>query len=178
MRQRLFSLGNSCLAAGLLLYGQGAAPAQRPGAEPFKTLSDKYGHLQDVLRGSSGLLRLNTTYAPLPPYPESTRKKKRQGLVVVEVVVSPEGKVQEHLVHESFDEDAARSVVETLRTWRFHSIEEMKRNGAMEDCEKCIRIGRLEFRFVLEGDTARVVDLADEENRRIQRPNPFEKKRP
>jgi|GEM_PF-2581959 len=178
MKRRFVISAGFSTAAGFLLYRPGAASAQRPAAAPFRTLSDKYGHLQDVLRGSAGLLRLNTTYAPLPPYPESTRKKKRQGLVVIEVVVSPEGKVQEHLVHESFDEDAAKSVVETLRTWRFHSIEEMKRNGAMEDCEKCIRIGRLGFRFVLDGNTARVVDLADEENRRIQRPNPFEKKRP
>lgn len=178
MRQRLVFLGSSCMAAGLLLYGQGAAPAQRPGAEPFKTLSDKYGALRDVLRGSSELFRMNTTYAPLPRYPESTRQRKRQGLVVVELVVSPEGKVQEDLVLESFDEDAAKSVVETLRTWRFHSIEEMKRNGAMEDCEKCIRIGRLGFRFVLAGDIARVLDLAGEENRRLNHPNPFEKKRP
>ncbi len=119
---------------------------------------------------------MNTTYAPLPAYPEPLQKSGRQGLVVIELVVGPDGRMKEHLIHESFDPLAANSVVETLKTWRFHSIEEMKRNGVMEDCENCVRISRLAFRFEIRNGKAEVVDLADEENRRLNLPNIFEKK--
>ncbi|MGC8884828.1 MAG: TonB family protein [Bryobacteraceae bacterium] len=120
---------------------------------------------------------MNTTYAPLPQYPEALRDSGRQGLVVIELVVGPDGKVREHLIHEAFDPAAARSVVETVKSWRFHSIEEMKRNDAMTDCEDCLRIGRLAFRFEIRNGSARVIDLADEENRRLGHPNVFEKKK-
>lgn len=152
------------------LYGQ------PPAGPPRQTLSDKYGRVRDVLRGSPGRLRMNTTYAPLPAYPEPLQKSGRQGLVVIELVVGPDGRMKEHLIHESFDPLAASSVVETLKTWRFHSIEEMKRNGVMEDCENCVRISRLAFRFEIRNGKAEVVDLADEENRRLNLPNIFEKK--
>lgn len=153
-------------------------PGQAQGNAPRRTLSDKYGSLRDVLRGSSELFRMNTTFAPLPPYPEPLQKAGRQGLVVIELVVGPDGRVKEHLIHETFDPLAASSVIETLKTWRFHSIEEMRRNGVIENCEKCIRIGRLAFRFEILNGKGVVVDLADEENRRLRHPNVFEKKLP
>ncbi len=155
------------LAFSLVLFGQ-----TKPGA-PLQSLSDKHDSEHDVLRGSPGLFRINTTHAPLPKYPEPTRKAGRQGLVVIELVVGPDGMVKEHLIHESFDADAARSVEETLKTWRWHSIEEMKRHKVIEDCEKCLRIGRLEFRFEIRDGKAVVIDLADEENRRLNRPKLF-----
>ncbi len=153
-------------------------PGQAQSNAPRQALSDKYGSLRDVLRGSSELLRMNTTFAPLPPYPEPLQKAGRQGLVVIELAVGPDGRVKEHLIHETFDPLAASSVIETLKTWRFHSIEEMRRNGVIENCEKCIRIGRLAFRFEIRNGKSMVVDLADEENRRLRRPNVFEKKLP
>lgn len=73
---------------------------------------------------------------------------------------------------------AARSVTETLKTWRFHSIEEIRHNCVIENCEKCICIGPLAFRFAIRNGKGVAVDLADEDNRRLRRPNVFEKKLP
>ncbi len=91
--------------------------------------------------------------------------------MVVELVVGPDGRMKEHLVHESFDPLAARSVVEALNQWRFYTIEEMNKLLGLQDCEKCVRISRLAFRFEIRDGKAVVVDLAEEENRRLNRPN-------
>jgi len=82
--------------------------------------------------------------------------------------------MKEHLVLESFDPVAAGSVIEALKMWRFYSIEEMKRILGMEDCEKCVRISRLAFRFAIQNGKGVVIDLADEENRRLKRPNIYD----
>lgn len=59
-------------------------------------------------------------YAPKPPYPESARVKKLEGLVVVEVEVSPDGHVRSVKLRKSsgvasLDEAA----IAGLRGWRF-----------------------------------------------------------
>ncbi|GIU77858.1 MAG: hypothetical protein KatS3mg005_1096 [Bryobacteraceae bacterium] len=173
---RLFSFWAIALLSVALFPSLLSGQAQNNA--PRQALSDKYGSLRDVLRGSSELFRMNTTFAPLPPYPEPLQRSGRQGLVVIGLAVEPDGRVQDHLIHESFDPLAASSVIDTIKTRRFHSIEAMRRNGVIEDCEKCIRIGRLAFRFEIRNGKGVAVDLADEENRRMRHPNVFEKKHP
>jgi len=171
---RLWPYGGSLILPGCAFLLWTGLYGQSPAVPPGQTLSDKYGPLRDVLRGSSGRLRLDATFAPLPAYPEPLQRAGRQGLVVVELVVGPDGRMKEHLVLESFDPVAAGSVIEALKMWRFYSIEEMKRILGMEDCEKCVRISRLAFRFAIQNGKGVVIDLADEENRRLKRPNIYD----
>lgn len=145
------------------------------GSDPWRLLpgglEDKLGNVGHL--GAEGL-RENATYAPLPRYPQRLLRAGNEGLVVVEVAVSAAGTPLESLVMVSFDREAAEAVTAALNQWRFCSMAEFPKvfkNG--RDCGDCIRVGRLGFEFRIEKGKGRVVDLAEAENKRLRRPNPF-----
>jgi beta-lactamase regulating signal transducer with metallopeptidase domain len=136
------------------------------------SLSNKYGKLHNVGRGSTERLRQDATYAPLPQYPQFSLQAGNQGLVVIEVVVAPEGRARESLILASFDKEASAAVTAALNAWRFHSDEELseifknrKKGG--------VRIGRLGFEFRIANGKGGVVDLAAAEVKRRGLPSPF-----
>ncbi|MCX6623468.1 MAG: TonB family protein, partial [Acidobacteria bacterium] len=138
------------------------------------TLDSKYARLHNVLRGGTERFRQDATYAPLPQYPQSSLRAGNHGLVVIEVVVSPAGRVSESLILASFDRDASAAVTAALNAWRFHSVEELSRIfDNWKACDDCIRIARFGFEFQLAGGTGSVVDLAAAEVRRRGLPSPF-----
>lgn len=141
------------------------------------SLSAKYGASRNILRGSPELFRFNATHAPLPEYPRSLLKENKRGLVVIEVVVSPLGRVTDSLVLESFDERASTAAAAILDTWRFHSEKEMVAFGLVKQCRNCLRINRLAFDFRIESGSGRVVDLNQQEIMRLGLRDPFQKRR-
>ncbi len=147
------------------------------GPEPG-SLSYKYGKLHNVLRASSERLCIDAADAPLPEYPKSALRAGKQGLVEIEVVISPAGRVTESLIHKTFDKDASDAVTVALKSWRFHTIQEMSEAYKVTTvCGDCIRIGRFDFEFRIENGKGRVIDLAAERLKRSQYQNPYLKKK-
>jgi TonB family protein len=54
-----------------------------------------------------------------PSYPESARKDKVQGTVVLQAVIDSDGKVVDVMAVESPDERLTVAAAEAVRTWRF-----------------------------------------------------------
>lgn len=91
--------------------GDGSSPV--PGSDATTRRSD--GGAQD------GQARPNYLRNPPPPYPEQARQKKQEGLVLIRVRVTPEGRAGSVQVDKSsgwplLDQAALRAV----RNWRFH----------------------------------------------------------
>jgi TonB family protein len=72
-----------------------------------------------VYRVGGGVIAPKQTYAPGPEYTDRARKKKLQGTVVLEMVVTPEGNVDDVKVIHGFDPDMDQKAVDTVRQWRF-----------------------------------------------------------
>lgn len=138
-------------------------------------LTKKYAGNQNVLRAVGEVLRQDAIEAPLPDYPPVLVQQGRQGLVVVELAVGPNGKMREFLIHESFHPLAAKAVVEALGRWQFHTNDQLALMAGGQQCPECIRISRLSFDFVIRQNKPVVIDLAEEEVRRRGWPNPFDK---
>lgn len=153
-----------CLLIACLAYGCWASTqnVQSGGASP-------------ILRGSPELLRLTARVARLPVYPKALVEQKQSGLVVVEVTVSPDGKVSRVTELQSFHRLATEAVQTAIREWIFYTERDMIAVGLLNHCSGCVRINRLGFAFRLEGGTARVEDLAHQELVRRKEPDPFVK---
>ncbi|HEY6307324.1 MAG TPA: energy transducer TonB [Candidatus Angelobacter sp.] len=76
--------------------------------------------------GESGVSAPKAIYAPEPEFSEEARKAKYQGVVGMNVIVGPDGRIHDpHVVHSlgmGLDEEALK----TVKTWKF---EPGKRNG-------------------------------------------------
>ncbi len=59
------------------------------------------------------------TYMPQPGYTEKARKKKLDGIVVLAMIVTPDGNVDDAKVVRGFDPDLDQHAVDTVRTWKF-----------------------------------------------------------
>jgi TonB family protein len=57
---------------------------------------------------------------PDPSFTEQARKKKLQGVVVLQIVVTREGKVDDVKVVRGLDPGLDQSAVDTVRQWRFN----------------------------------------------------------
>jgi homoserine O-acetyltransferase len=58
-------------------------------------------------------------YTPDPPYTEAARKARVQGIVVLSVLIGPDGTLRDLGVQRSLRPDLDESAVNTVRTWRF-----------------------------------------------------------
>ncbi len=123
----------------------------------------KYEGRSDVLRGSATSLRETAHFSPLPVYPEPSRIAGKGGLVVIEIVVAPDGIVRETNILETFDSHASEEVTRTVQMWRFLSNETLIASNMIPPCQQCVRINRLAFDFRFEQINPYVVDLAMDE---------------
>ena len=140
-------------------------------------LNNKYGTARNVLRGGTVRIRQDAIAAPLPAWPPSLSHARRHGLVVVEVVVSPNGNVRESLILATFHQAASSAVSAALAEWRFHSIDQLAALFAdWKPCGDCLRIGRLGFEFRDSPGEPRVVDLAAAQIHSKRLVSPFLKK--
>ncbi|HWY22103.1 MAG TPA: energy transducer TonB [Candidatus Acidoferrum sp.] len=58
-------------------------------------------------------------YNPDPTYVDKARKKKINGVVVVAMIVTAEGKVRDVKVIKSLDPDLDKQAIAAVRTWKF-----------------------------------------------------------
>jgi TonB family protein len=66
-----------------------------------------------------GVAAPKPVYAPNPEYTEKARRKKINGVVVVAMIVTAEGKVCDVKVIKSLDPGLDKQAVLAVRTWKF-----------------------------------------------------------
>ncbi|MEJ5368496.1 MAG: energy transducer TonB [Bryobacteraceae bacterium] len=154
----------------------GAVQLPVPGKEYPRTgrLREKYKGPM-LLTSLGEVLRRMAVFAPLPEFPAALARERRQGLVVVEVAVGPEGTVIETNFLQSFSPEATRAVENALREWMFFTNDQMAILAGGVQCPGCIRVAALAFDFVFRDGRPVVVDLPDEENRRHKIPSDVDK---
>lgn len=119
-------------------------------------------------------LRQDAVVAPGPRYPAPLLAAGSGGLVVIEIVVSPAGSVQDSQILVSFASEASGAVTDALRFWRFHSEDELAEIfHPASYVRDTLRIGRLGFEFRPGRGRGEVVDLAAEEIRTRRWASPF-----
>ncbi len=58
-------------------------------------------------------------YQPGPEYAERARKEKIQGIVMVSIVITPEGTVRDAKITTSLDKDLDKKALEAVSKWKF-----------------------------------------------------------
>jgi protein TonB len=76
---------------------------------------DPYG----VYEVGNGVMAPKPVSVPNPEYTERARKKKLNGSVVVEMIVTPEGKVRDLKIAKSLDKDLDKQALAAVSTWKF-----------------------------------------------------------
>ena len=74
---------------------------------------------ETVYRVGRGIVAPKSTYMPEPEFTEKARKKKLSGTVVLAIIVTPQGNVDDVKVVRGFDSDLDQRAVDTVRTWKF-----------------------------------------------------------
>jgi len=92
-----------------LLLGGGALLAQDP---PDKTSDTVY-------EMGNGVMAPKPVYTPDPEYTERARKKKIHGAVLLEMIVTAEGKVRDLKVTKSLDLGLDKQALAAVSTWKF-----------------------------------------------------------
>ena len=105
-RRRLF-VGH----AALFLFVGRPAIAQQPGADKQKA--------EIATAGRDGVGMPKCEYCPAPEYSQEARKKKWEGVVVLSVVVTSEGKATNIQVIKGPGLGLDEKAVEAVRKWRF-----------------------------------------------------------
>jgi TonB family protein len=72
-----------------------------------------------AVTGANGVTMPRAVYSPSPPYPDSARKSKLVGNVLVQVTVGADGLVKDAKVLRSLSEDLDRAALATVKVWRF-----------------------------------------------------------
>jgi TonB family protein len=69
--------------------------------------------------GCDGVGDLMCIHCPHPPYPEWARKARLAGIVILKIVILPDGSVSDSEVVQSLDKNLDESATKTVRKWRF-----------------------------------------------------------
>ena len=69
--------------------------------------------------GDCGVTAPKPLYHPDPEYTDRARKKKISGMVLLSIVVTPEGTVRDAKVTTSLDKDLDRQALKAVSTWKF-----------------------------------------------------------
>jgi TonB family protein len=97
--------------AALFLFVGWAAMAQQPGVDKPKE--------KIAMAGRDGVSVPKCEYCPNPEYSQEARKKKYEGVVVLVVAVTSEGKAANIQVIKSPGLGLDKEAVEAVRKWRF-----------------------------------------------------------
>lgn len=68
---------------------------------------------------TKGITPPRAIYQPNPEYTDKARKKKLNGVVVVSLIVTPEGTARDVKVIKSLDDGLDKNAVAAVSTWRF-----------------------------------------------------------
>jgi TonB family protein len=71
--------------------------------------------------GTKGITPPRAIYQPNPEYTDKARKKKLNGVVVLSLIVTPEGTARDVKVIKSLDDGLDKNAVAAVSTWRFDS---------------------------------------------------------
>jgi periplasmic protein TonB len=74
---------------------------------------------EPVYAVGNGVTAPKAVYMPDPEYSQKARKKKINGIVVVAMIITPEGRVRDVKVAKSLDEGLDKQALAAVRTWRF-----------------------------------------------------------
>ena len=97
---------------------QDAMP-ERTRAEPKNPSAESIGN--DVSRpGVGGVGYPKCTYCPTPEYTKEARAKHLEGVVVLQVIVQPNGMATDILVVKAIDPGLAQKAMEAVSRWRFN----------------------------------------------------------
>jgi TonB family protein len=111
-----------------------------------------------MAHGGPKSLRRLAFVSPLPKFPAETLKARREGVVVVEVIVrQPSGTITDMKFLETFDKPSTDSVSAALKKWRFAPLR--SREGVKSSIPFT---GRLTFYFRIKNGTPAVIDAAAE----------------
>ena len=69
--------------------------------------------------GDCGVTAPKPLYHPDPEYTDRARKKKINGMVLLSIVVTPDGTVRDAKVTTSLDKDLDRQALKAVSTWKF-----------------------------------------------------------
>lgn len=69
--------------------------------------------------GDCGVTAPKPLYHPDPEYTDRARRKKINGVVLLSIVVTPEGTVRDAKVTTSLDQDLDRQALKAVSTWKF-----------------------------------------------------------
>jgi TonB family protein len=81
--------------------------------------------------GESGVSAPKPLYTPEPEFSEEARKAKYQGVVTLDIVVGPDGRVHNAKVVHSLGMGLDEKAIETVRTWKFDPA---KKDGRAVAC--------------------------------------------
>lgn len=77
------------------------------------------GQDERIVRVGEDGIRASASKIVMPQYPESSRKKRVQGVAVAELVYSGNGDVTNVKVLESPDNDVRQAVIDAIKQWKF-----------------------------------------------------------
>lgn len=69
--------------------------------------------------GENGITSPRPICHPTPEYTDKARKKKINGVVLLSLVVTPEGAVRDARITTSLDKDLDQQALKTVNTWKF-----------------------------------------------------------
>jgi TonB family protein len=86
-----------------------------------ESLSDKIssGELVYRIPKKKTITPPRATYSPEPAYSEEARRKKIKGTVLISLVVTAEGNVNDAQVNRGLDAELDRQALETVNRWKF-----------------------------------------------------------
>ncbi len=95
--------------------GGGVGSGKGPGVGP----GEGGGIGGGIYRVGGGVSEPRTIFAPEPEFSEEARKAKHQGVVIVSVIVGPDGRARNIHVVQPLGLGLDEKAVEAVRTWRF-----------------------------------------------------------
>lgn len=69
--------------------------------------------------GTKGVTNPRAIYQPNPEYTEKARKKKLNGVVMLSIIVTPEGTVRDPVIARSLGYGLDEKALEAVRKWKF-----------------------------------------------------------
>lgn len=113
MKARRARLSFFCLAS-ILSFGTTALPVISQDSKPDGTSTEKTPRA-----GVNGVGVPKCTYCPAPEYSEEARDAKYQGTVLLDIVVTTEGKTTNVIVIKGPGKGLEQQAIEAVESWRF-----------------------------------------------------------
>jgi TonB family protein len=88
-----------------------------PSSAQEQTSTDEICEVRKV--GDCGVTGPKPLYHPDPEYTDRARRKKISGMVLLSIVVTPEGTVRDAKVTTSLDKDLDQQALKAVSTWKF-----------------------------------------------------------